>query len=161
MQSKGSNSGNRSRSRGVMVIALTGLAIVGIVVLLVQWNVTRTGEGTGPLESCTIITTAANGVWERTNEYSAAEENEQAARDKLAEQGLEFLEDFSEEEHSPDSTRLCPPRASRASSPASRACRPRWRPPHCVVSSQHDIAFVSRWMHRARPTPRSGSGWMH
>jgi hypothetical protein len=51
MQSKGSNSGNRSRSRGVMVIALTGLAIVGIVVLLVQWNATRTGEGTGPLES--------------------------------------------------------------------------------------------------------------
>lgn len=44
------------------------------------------------------ITTAANRVWERTNEYSKAEENEQAARAKLAEQGVEFLEPFSDED---------------------------------------------------------------
>lgn len=44
------------------------------------------------------VTTAAANVWERTNEYSKAEENEQAARDKLSEQGIEFLEPFSEED---------------------------------------------------------------
>lgn len=44
------------------------------------------------------VTTAADRVWERTNDYSKAEENEQAARAKLAEQGLEFLEPFSDED---------------------------------------------------------------
>ncbi len=44
------------------------------------------------------VTTAAARVWERTNEYSKAEENEQAARAKLAEQGIEFLEPFSDED---------------------------------------------------------------
>jgi TRAP-type C4-dicarboxylate transport system substrate-binding protein len=44
------------------------------------------------------VRTAAARVWERTNEYSKAEENEQAARAKLAEQGLEFLEPFSDED---------------------------------------------------------------
>ncbi|MCR9124774.1 MAG: TRAP transporter substrate-binding protein DctP [Rhodobacteraceae bacterium] len=44
------------------------------------------------------VTTAAARVWERTNEYSQAEENEQAARAKLAEQGLEFVEPFSDED---------------------------------------------------------------
>ena len=42
------------------------------------------------------ISTAAARVWERTNEYSKAEENEQAARAKLAEQGIEFLDPFSD-----------------------------------------------------------------
>lgn len=42
------------------------------------------------------ITTAAGNVWTRTNEYTKAEENEQAARAKLAEQGVEFLDDFSD-----------------------------------------------------------------
>jgi hypothetical protein len=51
MQNKESKSDNRSRSRGVMVVALTGLAIVGLVVLLVQWNASRAGEATGRLES--------------------------------------------------------------------------------------------------------------
>ncbi len=44
------------------------------------------------------VTTAAASVWERTNDYSSAEENEMAAREKLAEQGVEFLEPFSEED---------------------------------------------------------------
>ena len=44
------------------------------------------------------ISTAAGRVWERTNEYSKAEENEQNARAKLAEQGIEFLEPFSDED---------------------------------------------------------------
>ncbi|MFN3143967.1 MAG: TRAP transporter substrate-binding protein DctP [Paracoccaceae bacterium] len=44
------------------------------------------------------ITTAAARVWERTNEYSKAEENEAAARAKLAEQGIEFLDAFSDED---------------------------------------------------------------
>jgi TRAP-type C4-dicarboxylate transport system substrate-binding protein len=42
------------------------------------------------------VGTAAARVWERTNEYSKAEENEAAARAKLAEQGVEFLDDFSD-----------------------------------------------------------------
>ena len=42
------------------------------------------------------VTTAGERVWERTNEYSAAEEKEAAARAKLAEQGVEFLDDFSD-----------------------------------------------------------------
>ena len=44
------------------------------------------------------VATAAARVWERTNEYSKAEENEQAARAKLAEQGIEFLDPFSDED---------------------------------------------------------------
>ncbi len=44
------------------------------------------------------VTTAADRVWERTNEYSQAEENEQAARARLADQGVEFLEPFSDED---------------------------------------------------------------
>ncbi len=44
------------------------------------------------------VSTAAARVWERTNEYSKAEENEQAARAKLAEQGIEFLDAFSDED---------------------------------------------------------------
>ncbi len=46
------------------------------------------------------VTTAAARVWERTNEYSKAEENEKAARAKLAEQGVEFLEQFSDADRS-------------------------------------------------------------
>jgi TRAP-type C4-dicarboxylate transport system substrate-binding protein len=61
------------------------------------------GASKGAWESLTdaereAVTTAAARVWERTNEYSKAEENEQAARDKLAEQGVEFLEPFSDED---------------------------------------------------------------
>ncbi len=44
------------------------------------------------------VTTAAARVWERTNEYTKAEENEQAARAKLADQGVEFLDAFSDED---------------------------------------------------------------
>lgn len=44
------------------------------------------------------VTTAADNVWARTNEYSKAEENEQAARAKLAEQGVEFLDPFSDDD---------------------------------------------------------------
>ncbi len=44
------------------------------------------------------VSTAAARVWERTNEYSKADENEQAARAKLAEQGIEFLDPFSDED---------------------------------------------------------------
>ena len=44
------------------------------------------------------VSTAAARVWERTNEYSKADENEQAARAKLAEQGIEFLDAFSDED---------------------------------------------------------------
>ena len=44
------------------------------------------------------VTTAADNAWARTNEYSKAEENEQAARDKLGEQGVEYLEPFSDDD---------------------------------------------------------------
>ncbi|MCY3877624.1 MAG: TRAP transporter substrate-binding protein DctP [Rhodobacteraceae bacterium] len=44
------------------------------------------------------VTEAASRVWQRTNSYGAAEENEQAARAMLAEQGVEFLTDFSDED---------------------------------------------------------------
>ncbi len=44
------------------------------------------------------VTEAAARVWERTNAYGAAEENEQAARSRLAEQGVEFLDDFSDDD---------------------------------------------------------------
>ena len=44
------------------------------------------------------VSTAAANVWARTNEYSKAEENEKAARSKLTAQGIEFLDDFSDED---------------------------------------------------------------
>ncbi|MDJ0858818.1 MAG: TRAP transporter substrate-binding protein DctP [Dinoroseobacter sp.] len=44
------------------------------------------------------VSTAAESVWARTNAYEAAEENEQAARAKLGEQGVKFLGDFSDED---------------------------------------------------------------
>ena len=43
------------------------------------------------------VSTAAERVWARTNEYSKAEEKEQAARAKLKAQGLEFVAPFSEQ----------------------------------------------------------------
>lgn len=46
------------------------------------------------------VSTAAAGVWERTNDYTEAEENEQAARARLEEQGVEFLDGFSDEDRS-------------------------------------------------------------
>lgn len=46
------------------------------------------------------VSKAAARVWERTNEYSKAEENEKKARAKLAEQGIEFLDAFSDEDRS-------------------------------------------------------------
>lgn len=46
------------------------------------------------------VSTAASNVWDRTNQYDAAEENEAEARAKLAEQGIEFLDDFSDEDRS-------------------------------------------------------------
>ncbi|MGI9356930.1 MAG: TRAP transporter substrate-binding protein DctP [Rhizobiaceae bacterium] len=46
------------------------------------------------------VSKAAQRVWERTNEYSKAEENEMAARAKLTEQGITFLDDYSEEDRS-------------------------------------------------------------
>ena len=54
-------------------------------------------EGLSDAEREAVSAAAAN-VWARTNEYSKAEENEQAARAKLAEQGVEFLDDFSGED---------------------------------------------------------------
>ena len=44
------------------------------------------------------VTTAAANVWQRTNEYTKSEENEMAARAKLGEQGVEYLDDFSDED---------------------------------------------------------------
>lgn len=44
------------------------------------------------------VTTAAERVWARTNEYSQAEEKENEARQKLSEQGIEFLNEFSDED---------------------------------------------------------------
>ena len=44
------------------------------------------------------VTTAAAGVWERTNSYAAAEQNEQDARAELEAQGVAFLDDFSQED---------------------------------------------------------------
>ena len=48
----------------------------------------------------TAVSTAAANVWKRTNEYSKAEENEQAARAKLSAQGIEFLDAFSDDDRS-------------------------------------------------------------
>ena len=47
---------------------------------------------------CIAVSAAAANVWERTNQYAKAEENEMAARAKLAQQGVKFLEDFSAED---------------------------------------------------------------
>ena len=44
------------------------------------------------------LSTAAANVWERTNQYDSAEEKETAARAKLSEQGIEFLDAFSDED---------------------------------------------------------------
>ncbi len=44
------------------------------------------------------VTEAAMRVWERTNSYGAAEENEMKARATLGEQGVEFLDDFSDDD---------------------------------------------------------------
>ena len=44
------------------------------------------------------VSQAAANVWERTNQYDTAEEKEAAARTKLTEQGIEFLDAFSEED---------------------------------------------------------------
>jgi len=46
----------------------------------------------------TAVSTAAANVWKRTNEYSKAEDNEQAARAKLSAQGIEFLDAFSDDD---------------------------------------------------------------
>ena len=46
------------------------------------------------------VSTAASRVWDRTNQYDEAEEKEASARAKLAEQGVEFLDDFSDEDRS-------------------------------------------------------------
>ncbi|MFT5896110.1 MAG: TRAP-type C4-dicarboxylate transport system substrate-binding protein [bacterium] len=46
------------------------------------------------------VSTAAASVWERTNQYDAAEEKEAEARAKLTEQGIEFLDEFSDEDRS-------------------------------------------------------------
>ena len=57
-----------------------------------------TPAGIARKKTAVAVETAAARVWERTNEYSKAEENEQAARAKLTEQGIEFLEPFSDED---------------------------------------------------------------
>jgi len=49
-------------------------------------------------EERNAVTTAAANVWERTNQYDSAEEKEAEARAKLAEQGIEFLDAFSDED---------------------------------------------------------------
>ncbi|MFK7893564.1 MAG: TRAP transporter substrate-binding protein DctP [Granulosicoccus sp.] len=46
------------------------------------------------------VSMAAGRVWERTNQYDSAEEKEAEARARLAEQGVEFLDDFSAEDRS-------------------------------------------------------------
>jgi len=46
------------------------------------------------------VSKSAASVWERTNQYDSAEEKEAEARAKLAEQGVEFLDDFSDEDRS-------------------------------------------------------------
>lgn len=44
------------------------------------------------------VSTAGSRVWERTNQYDEAEEKEAAARAKLAEQGVEFLDSYSDDD---------------------------------------------------------------
>jgi len=46
------------------------------------------------------VSAAAANVWDRTNQYDAAAEKEADARAKLTEQGVEFLDDFSDEDRS-------------------------------------------------------------
>jgi len=46
------------------------------------------------------VSTAAANVWDRTNQYDAAEQKESDARAKLEEQGIEFLDAFSDEDRS-------------------------------------------------------------
>ncbi|OED43803.1 C4-dicarboxylate ABC transporter substrate-binding protein [Chromatiales bacterium (ex Bugula neritina AB1)] len=46
------------------------------------------------------VSTAAARVWKRTNQYDEAEEKEAVAREKLTGQGIEFLEQFSDEDRS-------------------------------------------------------------
>ena len=62
MQSKGSSSGNRARNRGLMIFVLVGLAILGVVALLIGCNATKTGEGTEQVESGTIEPEAFESV---------------------------------------------------------------------------------------------------
>jgi TRAP-type C4-dicarboxylate transport system substrate-binding protein len=45
-----------------------------------------------------FLTKAADDVWKRTNEYSSDYQRELASREKLTEQGITFLDDFSEED---------------------------------------------------------------
>lgn len=51
-----------------------------------------------PEEEKAALTQAADALWERTNEYSSDYERELAAREKLGQQGVTFLEDFPEED---------------------------------------------------------------
>jgi TRAP-type transport system periplasmic protein len=44
------------------------------------------------------VSAAAERLWERTNDYTESEAQELAAREQLAEDGVEFLEPFSEED---------------------------------------------------------------
>ena len=48
----------------------------------------------------TAVSTAATRVWDRTNQYDSAEQKEVDAREKLAAQGIEFLDEFSNEDRS-------------------------------------------------------------
>ena len=45
-----------------------------------------------------FLTKAADDVWQRTNEYSSDYQRELAAREKLTEQGVTILDDYSEED---------------------------------------------------------------
>ncbi|EAR51279.1 putative solute-binding periplasmic protein [Oceanicola granulosus HTCC2516] len=54
-------------------------------------------ESTDP-EIKSAITEAADALWERTNQYDADLENEMAAREALAEQGITWHDDFPEED---------------------------------------------------------------
>lgn len=56
---------------------------------------TDTWEATDP-EIQTAITTAADALWERTNQYDKDAEAEMAAREKLGEMGVTWGEDFPE-----------------------------------------------------------------
>ncbi|HUV13984.1 MAG TPA: hypothetical protein VMY18_10080 [Acidobacteriota bacterium] len=53
MQSKGSSSGSGARTRGLMIFVSVGLAILGVVVLLIGWDSTESIEGTEQVESGT------------------------------------------------------------------------------------------------------------
>ncbi len=62
MQSKGSTSGNRARNRGLMIVVLGGLAILGVVALLIGCDAPGTSEGTEQVESGTIEPEALESV---------------------------------------------------------------------------------------------------